>query len=245
MAISDKDNLKLYSYSAGLCNFCKKNLIDQVFDNNSNMGERAHIYGKRPGSARYIPEMDNNDSYDNLILLCQQHHKLIDDHPNRYPADVLYKIKSDHEGRVKNNPILQCTADAGLILGIFSSFNLMHLNNIFNNLNLNKIPLDIMNIVDIQSVLEESYSSDYPFKDANLDLYTNNLFFFARKFIDFFYDKSLFQEIEINATPHFSLINDTIDTKNQLALRDVWHTATQLRIAFNNWYLYCKQSYGV
>jgi hypothetical protein len=41
------------------------------------------------------------DSYDNLILLCKTHHKLVDDQMERFPAQRLRKIKAAHEHWVR------------------------------------------------------------------------------------------------------------------------------------------------
>lgn len=40
------------------------------------------------------------DAYDNLILLCQPHHKHIDDYPATYPAQFLRDLRSTHEAWV-------------------------------------------------------------------------------------------------------------------------------------------------
>lgn len=84
----------------GKCAICK---IDTAFktDDGVNMviGEMAHIEGENPGSARYNANMtgDERNSYDNLILLCPNHHTEIDKNPVQYPVDKLKQIKSDHE----------------------------------------------------------------------------------------------------------------------------------------------------
>jgi hypothetical protein len=65
-------------------------------------GQMAHIVafredgarGKSPLRPAYINDIDN------LMLLCPQCHKLIDDHPDKYPVAVLQKYKESHEDRV-------------------------------------------------------------------------------------------------------------------------------------------------
>ena len=37
------------------------------------------------------------NSYANLILLCLEHHKIIDDHPDKYTVDLLVEVKASHE----------------------------------------------------------------------------------------------------------------------------------------------------
>jgi hypothetical protein len=65
------------------------------------VGEVCHIKGKKPDAARYDPAQTpaaRND-YDNLILLCAPHHKVIDDDEEAYTVERLRKMKADHEAR--------------------------------------------------------------------------------------------------------------------------------------------------
>lgn len=72
-------------------------------DPQSVIGDECHIVGPRPGSPRYdaaFPE-EQHDSYDNLIVLCKVHHKMVDDQPVEFGADALRTLKTRHEQRVK------------------------------------------------------------------------------------------------------------------------------------------------
>lgn len=58
--------------------------------------EIGHIHGARPGSARYDPAMTDREraSFDNLLLLCTAHHKLIDRlAPDDHPPTLLREWK--------------------------------------------------------------------------------------------------------------------------------------------------------
>jgi hypothetical protein len=63
------------------------------------VGDEAHIAAQSPGGPRWDqrPPGVGIDSYDNLILLCRVHHKVIDDQPHQYTAGRLLEIKADHE----------------------------------------------------------------------------------------------------------------------------------------------------
>ncbi|MFD1903048.1 hypothetical protein ACFSQ7_01220 [Paenibacillus rhizoplanae] len=37
------------------------------------------------------------DTYDNFILLCRIHHKMIDDQPETFTEDIIKQIKVNHE----------------------------------------------------------------------------------------------------------------------------------------------------
>ena len=65
----------------------------------SNLGEAAHIYGARPGSARYRDEMTDPARADvsNGIWLCCTCHKHADDDPLAHPAELLFEWRRQHE----------------------------------------------------------------------------------------------------------------------------------------------------
>lgn len=66
----------------------------------------CHIRGKQPGSARYEEGMTDaeRDDYENLIVMCGPHHKIIDDEETRdqYLKELLYQFKKAHEARNQN-----------------------------------------------------------------------------------------------------------------------------------------------
>ena len=63
----------------------------------------AHIVAFRPAGPRGetpLSVAERND-LSNLMLLCHQCHKLIDDNPELYPVETLQKFKKDHEDRIR------------------------------------------------------------------------------------------------------------------------------------------------
>jgi hypothetical protein len=80
---------------------CRRILIyrpDEAADP-SLIGEVCHIKAKSLGGPRYdenYPE-EFRESYDNLLLMCRIHHKIIDDHPEIYSVEKLRALKVDHE----------------------------------------------------------------------------------------------------------------------------------------------------
>ncbi|MDP1760570.1 MAG: HNH endonuclease [Candidatus Woesebacteria bacterium] len=70
-----------------------------LFDKESIIAEIAHISGEKQGSARYDPTMTDKErnSYHNLILICNNHHQLIDDQPNSQTVANLHQMKLNHE----------------------------------------------------------------------------------------------------------------------------------------------------
>jgi len=62
-------------------------------------GEIAHIEGEKRGSARFDPRMSEaqRQAFENLILLCPKHHKLVDWlEPETHPPHLLRGMKDRH-----------------------------------------------------------------------------------------------------------------------------------------------------
>jgi hypothetical protein len=76
-------------------------LVEEATDlsDESVVGDEAHIIGEKLLAARGHLGVgrDDLDDYDNLLLLCKVHHKLVDDQPETYPVERLRKMKADHE----------------------------------------------------------------------------------------------------------------------------------------------------
>lgn len=60
------------------------------------VGEICHIKAGRKGGPRYDPNQtaEERNAYDNLILLCPNHHKWIDTNPDNFSVESLIKMKS-------------------------------------------------------------------------------------------------------------------------------------------------------
>jgi hypothetical protein len=98
----------LWGRSGNICAFpkCKKELVDiSETDDLSVIGEEAHIVAKGVDGPRgnSLLTIEQRDKYDNLILLCCNHHKIIDDHPDKYSVKLLHDYKKNHEDWVKQN----------------------------------------------------------------------------------------------------------------------------------------------
>lgn len=68
-------------------------------DKESLVAQMAHIKGEKAGAPRYDSDMTDKqrNSYENLILLCNRCHKMIDDQPNTYTVEALLEMKQNHE----------------------------------------------------------------------------------------------------------------------------------------------------
>jgi hypothetical protein len=103
MNIKEKDIKLLWGRAANRCSFpdCRMKLSqdNRTATESFPIGEQAHIVGKEKGSARSdsILSVNERDSYHNLILLCPNHHTLIDKNSKDYPIEKLHMFKSQHE----------------------------------------------------------------------------------------------------------------------------------------------------
>lgn len=90
---------ELYAKSGNRCSFpgCDKELIGD-----GDCSEICHIEGVNPNSARFNSKLSNEEvnSYDNLILLCRNHHNLVDECKALYTVEKLRRMKYEHEAYV-------------------------------------------------------------------------------------------------------------------------------------------------
>jgi hypothetical protein len=109
MSISLKTHKMLWGRAACRCSLsnCRKELIEDatVADEESVIGEAAHIIAKEPSGPRGDSNLNEKqkDSYQNLILLCKEHHKLADDQCNTYTVKTLKEMKEAHEQWVRRS----------------------------------------------------------------------------------------------------------------------------------------------
>ena len=93
MAISDKTRKVLWGRSANRCAICRQELVIEATlrDDESVVGEECHIVSAQTNGPRYDPALLRQplDSYNNLILLCRVHHKMVDDQPETYTVEIL------------------------------------------------------------------------------------------------------------------------------------------------------------
>lgn len=98
--LSEKTVRRLFAMSGNICAF--PDCQSPIFEPSGTVtGEICHIRAQSPGGPRYEPRQadDERHSYENLILLCRRHHKIVDTQPEIYSPDVLEEIKILQEKR--------------------------------------------------------------------------------------------------------------------------------------------------
>ncbi len=95
----------LWGRSASRCCMCQSELVMDatLTDDESLVGECCHIVAKELDGPRGTSALtsEQRDKYANLLLLCNVHHKQIDDQVNSFPVERLTKIKEQHEQWVR------------------------------------------------------------------------------------------------------------------------------------------------
>lgn len=95
----------LFAKAAGRCQFegCNKPvLFDELTLREYNKSNVAHIVASSPKGARgdAIRSHLLSDKLSNLMLMCPEHHKLIDDFSDDYPEELLLEMKRKHEAAI-------------------------------------------------------------------------------------------------------------------------------------------------
>ncbi|MDY7031710.1 MAG: HNH endonuclease signature motif containing protein [Thermodesulfobacteriota bacterium] len=101
MAISDKTRKILWGRSGNRCAICKNELVIDATgqDDESVVAEECHIISAKQNGPRHDSSypVEKLDSYDNLMLLCRTHHRMVDDQSESFTAGILRQMKSNHE----------------------------------------------------------------------------------------------------------------------------------------------------
>jgi hypothetical protein len=104
-SIPEAIKLQLWVKSAGRCEFKGCNIpvwYNGLTLRGGNFSEVAHIIGSSKKGPRGTEESEAlQKDFSNLMLLCQRCHKEIDDHPEKYPIQLLRIWKQEHEDRIE------------------------------------------------------------------------------------------------------------------------------------------------
>lgn len=165
MSIKSIDIKKLYSLSAGRCNMCGLELVEKEV----HIGEMAHIIAKKSKGPRGKDIVEDN-SYDNLILLCPNDHSIVDKASHLYPVEHLQKIKEDFEKSIS----LRLSSTKNYLTDL-SSLNILFQYIPINSFRAmacelpNKVSVNF-GVRDIFDAFQIDYPQRYPFYNNKLTL---------------------------------------------------------------------------
>jgi hypothetical protein len=109
MAPSLKTQVMLWGRAAHRCAFpgCRLELVSDATetDDESLIGEVCHIIAQSTAGPRGISTLtpEHRDKYANLILLCRNHHKVVDDQSGAFTIERLRQMKRLHEEWVRGS----------------------------------------------------------------------------------------------------------------------------------------------
>jgi len=88
---------------------CTARLVEKGRARFVTHGRIAHIFGHSPGGPRWAAPLNPTwvDSHENLLILCQYHHDLVDADDREFPASELQQWKNDHAQHLSPSRILQ------------------------------------------------------------------------------------------------------------------------------------------
>jgi hypothetical protein len=88
---------KLFAKSGNRCAFPQCQV--HVVEGNTIVADICHICAASPLGPRYDPKQSEAQRYafDNLILFCANHHRIVDDEPGKFGVGMLVQMKQVHE----------------------------------------------------------------------------------------------------------------------------------------------------
>lgn len=105
--IADSKKLILMGLCGGKCEFrgCEKSIVqDMLTGEKSNFSNYAHIVASSENGPRgdkvLSSELSNDEN--NIMVLCRDHHKEIDDFPEKYTVNILKDMKREHEAYIQD-----------------------------------------------------------------------------------------------------------------------------------------------
>ncbi len=135
---------RLYTLSGNQCAHptCTRMLIAK--DGETIISKICHIEAASAGWARHNPKMtdDERRHFDNLILLCDECHSIIDNKTNeqKYPVSLLKQWKKDHESKM----LFKLVSNRSLLIDALNALSKLHFEENFEmrTENLNSFGID-------------------------------------------------------------------------------------------------------
>lgn len=127
MPVKPKTSKMIWGKAAARCSICRQVVIEDKNENSSfdiPIGEIAHIVAEKidgPRGKSSLTTAERNET-ENLLLLCQKHHTIIDNDTNSYTVEKLKETKNRHEkwveNKLNNSPIWEEKIEQAYYLNI-------------------------------------------------------------------------------------------------------------------------------
>lgn len=116
---------RLFALSRNVCAFpqCELPIVE---DSGTVTGIVCHIKARSRGGPRFDSKQtdDERHSFNNLILLCSRHSKVIDSDPKQFGVELLLEIKKLHE---QNGNIELSKSEATQAMKLLDSYRLIYI----------------------------------------------------------------------------------------------------------------------
>ncbi len=113
MSISTQTIKKLFGLSGNSCAFpnCTFDLVSA--EKKIIIAEICHIAGEKRKAARYNPNQTiiERESFENLLLMCRNHHWIIDYDEETYTVEYLHELKNKHIEENSKTPPSKITTE--------------------------------------------------------------------------------------------------------------------------------------
>ena len=99
MPVTERTSKIIWGQCAARCCLCKADVLHKENGRVASLvGEVAHIVGETEAASRGVSGLSlaERNEAENLLLLCREDHKIVDDDPNTYPVDCLHQLKAKH-----------------------------------------------------------------------------------------------------------------------------------------------------
>ncbi len=168
MTITSSTVSKLFGLAAGRCSICNEPVVERPV----KIGEMAHIIAKNTGGARGdLPFVGRRDDYENLILLCPNHHTEVDADEANYPPEKLHRLKNEHECYVDQVFKRQTQArsmDIGALTALMRYLPLTQIYALMNGLP-KKFNMKLFSVEDVCENFGKDFPHCRPFYDPHLE----------------------------------------------------------------------------
>ncbi len=108
---------RLFAKSGNRCAF--PTCTVEIVHKDTIIGQVCHIKAQNPLGPRYDPQQSVTDRHDyqNLILLCANHHLVVDGDPDTYTSEELKRMKDAHEQRTDEIATGESERASALLVG--------------------------------------------------------------------------------------------------------------------------------
>lgn len=115
-SIATNVSRKLWAQCGGYCQNpdCNRYLFADIGDDSVSLANIAHIIGageNGPRSEDELADFIDKNGFTNLIMLCLECHKIVDELERRFPTDVMRAWKSEHHKRIETNFVIPAIHD--------------------------------------------------------------------------------------------------------------------------------------